>query len=372
MTKRRGNNEGSITHRRDGRWEATVSIGNGRRRRLYARTRPEAARKLNEALKTIRDGLPVISERQTVAAFLADWLETARPSLRPGTSTRYEQYVRVHIVPSIGALSLAKLTPQHLQRLYADRLAAGVSPTTVGHTHAVIHKALRDAARWGQVGRNVADLVQRPRATRNEMAALSPEQARGLIEAAHGERLEALYVLALASGMRQGELLALRWQDVDLDGAAIQVRATLRRTSTGFVFSEPKTSKSRRQIALTALAVATLRSHRARQLEERLRCPYWQDETLVFASEAGTPLEATNLIRRSFKPLLARAGLPDIRFHDLRHTAASLLLGQNVNVKIVSELLGHSQVGITLDLYSHVSPGMQRQAVEALDAVLSG
>jgi integrase len=202
------------------------------------------------------------------------------------------------------------------------------------------------------------------------MAALTPEQSRSLLDAAQLDRLEALYVLALSTGMRQGELLALKWADVDLDGAAIQVKATLQRTREGFVFQEPKTARSRRQVALTRTAVKALRQHRASQLEERLRCPYWQDPDLVFASEIGTPIEATNLIRRSFAPLLKRAGLPRIRFHDLRHTAATLLLGQNVNVKVVSEMLGHSQIAVTLDLYSHVTPTMQRQAVEALDAVL--
>lgn len=203
-----------------------------------------------------------------------------------------------------------------------------------------------------------------------EMRALSPQQARALINAAAGDQLEALYVLAVSTGMRQGELLALRWRGVDLDAATLSVTATLQRSSRGFDFGDPKTYGSRRQIALTGAAVEALRSHRSLQLEERLGCPHWQDMDLVFTTEVGTPIEATNLIRRSFHPLLERAGLPRMRFHGLRHTAATLLLGQGVHPKIVSEMLGHSSIAITLDLYSHVTPTMQDQAVAAMDTAL--
>jgi integrase len=204
------------------------------------------------------------------------------------------------------------------------------------------------------------------------MATLSPEQARALLETAEGDRLEALYVLALSTGMRQGELLGLRWRNVDLDGGSLQVRATLQRTRDGFTFSEPKTARSCRQVTLTKQAVEALRGHRSRQVEERLQMGgAWEDNGLVFANEVGRPIEAGNLIRRSFHPLLERAGLPKGRFHDLRHTAATLALGKGVHPKIVAEMLGHSQIAVTLDLYSHVTPTMQRQAADALEAVLS-
>jgi integrase len=292
--------------------------------------------------------------------------------VRPQTHRRYEQYVRLHAIPVVGRVSLSRLSPQHLVRLYKDRENSGLSATSVRHLHAVLHRALGQATRWGYVARNVADLVSPPRMTRLQMRALSPEQSRALLEAAQGERFEALYVLAISTGMRQGELLALKWAEVDLDTGMIQVKATLQRTPNGFAFLEPKTTHSRRQVALTRAAVAALRRHKVSQLEERLRCSYWQEPELVFTSEIGTPVESSNLLCRSFFPLLGRAELPKIRFHDLRHTAATLLLGQNVNVKVVSEMLGHSQIAVTLDLYSHVTPTMQRQAVEALDAVLEG
>jgi len=368
---KRANGEGTIYKRADGRWTASVSLPGARRKSYYGTTRQEVASKLVAAQKQRQDGLPLLTERQTVKSYLEEWLETARPSLRPATHKRYSEYVRLHAIPVIGAVPLTRLSPQHLQRLYANRMEAGLSPTSAGHLHAVLHRALGQAARWGQIARNPVDLVTRPRADHHEMATLSPEQARGLLAAARDERLEALYVVALSTGMRQGELLALKWPDVDLDGAHVTVRATLQRVGNGWTFNEPKTAGSRRRVSLTSAAVAALKRHRASQAEERLRCSFWQDPELVFATGVGSPMDATHVIRRSFHPLLIRAGLPRIRFHDLRHTAATLLLGQGVHAKIVSEMLGHSNIAITMDLYSHVTPTMQRQAVEAMDAVLA-
>ncbi len=372
MAHRRGNGEGSIYKRADGRWEARVSLDNGRRKAFYGRTRPEVSQKLAAALKARQDGLPAISERQTIRQYLGHWLESTRPSLRPKTWLRYEQLLRLHVVPEIGNVRLVRLTPQHLQKLYAGRLEAGLSPASVVQLHAVLRRALGRAARWDLVTRNVAGLVTPPRLERREMSTLSPEQARSLLDAADGDRLEALYTLAVTTGMRQGEILALRWREVDLDGGSLQVKATLQRNHEGFVFAEPKTAHSRRQVALAGAVVRGLHRHRVRQAEERLQIgTAWEDNDLVFANEVGRPIEATNLRNRSFWPLLKRAALPRIRFHDLRHTAATLLLGEGMHPKIVSEMLGHSKIAITLDLYSHVTPTMQRQAAETMDAVLS-
>ncbi|TAK59369.1 MAG: site-specific integrase, partial [Dehalococcoidia bacterium] len=214
-------------------------------------------------------------------------------------------------------------------------------------------------------------LVDPPRSCQPEITTLSREQARALLSAARHDRFEALYVLALTTGMRQGELLALRWRDIDLDTCCLNVRGSLQRSTLGLAIGDPKTRKSRRRIELSAAAVEALSRHQQQQERERLdQGPAWQEQGLVFANELGRPMEAGNLVRRSFRPLLRAAGLPRIRFHDLRHTAATLLMGQNVPPKVVSEMLGHSQVGITLDLYSHVTPTMQRQATAAMDALL--
>jgi len=368
-TRKRINGEGTIYRRRDGRWEAAVRL-DGRRWRTCAQARPEVARRLAAAVQTHHAGLPVPVRPPTVSRFLTSWLAGVEPQIRHRTWRRYAQLLRTHAVPAIGALTLPKLMPQHLQALYADRLRSGLSHATVVHLHAVLHHALADATRWGLVGRNVADLVRPPRRVRKEMTTLSPEQAQRLMEAAGEDRWQPLYVLAITTGMRQGELLALRWRHVDLPAGRLQVCGSLQRTPQGLVITEPKTASSRRPVALTQLALAALWRHREAQAGERLRLgPAWHDGDLVFSNELGKPLEAGNLLRRSFWPLLQRAGLPHLRFHDLRHTAATLLLGQGVHPKVVAEMLGHSRIAVTLDLYSHVTPPMQQQATEALDAL---
>lgn len=372
MKGRRANGEGTIYRRKDGRWAAAVSLDRGRRKHFLGRTREEVARKLTVALKTRQDGLPMFNEKLTLARFLSEWLEGARASLRPNSHTRYEQLVRLHTLPALGRLPLAKLTPQHLQRLYAAKLDEGLAPQTVHQLHAVLHRALRQAFRWGLVGRNVADLVDPPRSQGRQMAHLSPEQARALLAAASGDRLEALYVLALTTGMRRGELLALRWANIDFEAGALHVVGTMQRTADGLTMGSPKTEKSRRQVALSATAVQALRRHRAGQAAQRLVLgKAWEDTDFVFANDVGGPIEPCNLIRRSFHNLLDRAGLPRIRFHDLRHSAATLMLGQGIHPKVVSEMLGHSQIYITLNLYSHVTPTLQREAAAAVDSLLS-
>lgn len=228
--------------------------------------------------------------------------------------------------------------------------------------------------RWGVAPRNVCDLVDAPRMATHEMRVLTPPQVKMLLETARGDRWEALYVLAVTSGMRLGELLALKWRDVDIEAANLQVRGNLQRTTAGLVIGTPKTTKSRRKVALTAMAVEALRQHRVRQLEERLRLgEAWgdgDDADLVFPNGVGKPMEGTDLLRTQFYPLLSRAGLPRVRFHDLRHTAATLMLLERIPAKVVSEMLGHSTIAITLNLYSHVLPEMQQEATLALDRLL--
>lgn len=368
---KRANGEGSIFKRSDGRWCATVSVDGGRRKSFYGQTRQEVAKKLAAALKARQDGLPLPAERQTVGQFLVDWLKSAKQSLRPLTHKRYGELIRLHALPSIGRVAVSKLSPQHLERLYADRLDAGLSPATVRQLHAVLRRALGQALKWGSVGRNVATLVTPPRVTRHEITALTKEEVRALLVAARGDAFEALYVLAVTTGMRQGELLALRWQDIDQDFGSLRIRGSLQRTSSGFQIVEPKSISSRRRVTVSTTAMDALRRHRAGHLERRLRIGRaWHDQDLVFPNAIGRPLESSNLLRQSFLPLLERAGLRRIRFHDLRHTAATLMLGQGVHPKIVAEMLGHSRIGTTLDLYSHVTPTMQRGAAAEMDAIL--
>jgi integrase len=218
--------------------------------------------------------------------------------------------------------------------------------------------------------------VEAPRPEKNakiEMHPLTPEQARNLLKEVRGDRLEALYTLAITTGLRQGELFGLRWQDVDLDSGTLSVRQQLIRTrANGLVFTTPKSAKGRRSVRLTAKAVQALKDHRNKQLEQKQRLSgIWKDTGLVFTSTMGTPLDPSNFTYHTFQPFLKRAGLPKIRFHDLRHTCATLLLGRNVNPKVVQEMLGHAHISETMDTYSHVLPSMQETAVNAIENALS-
>lgn len=369
---RRGNGEGSLTKRPDGRWEARITLENGKRKSYFSKSRQVAARRLAEALRDLDKGLPIVGERQTLGVYLTEWLAIIKPTLRESAWLRYEEICRLHIVPRLGTTSLAKLSAQHLNHLYAEKLGKGLSPRSVRYIHMTLHKALKDALRVGLVQRNVAMLATPPRKRRRTMDVLTPEQARMFLETVHGNRLEALYVLAITCGMRQGELLSLRWRDVDLPSRHIQVRSSVRRRSGRFIFSDPKTEHGRRKVALTALAVQALLQHRVNQQLERLAAgPAWSEGDLVFSDETGQPLIGINVTRHHFPAILKQAGLPLIRFHDLRHTAATLLLLQGVHPEIVSEMLGHASITITLDLYSHVLPDMQKDATNAMDRLLN-
>lgn len=371
MGARRGNGEGSITKRSDGRWEARISLEGGKRKSFFGKTRQEAARKLAEALRDRDKGMPVVSERMTVAQYADAWQRSMGPTLGPSSIKRYDECLRLHILPYIGATLLSRLKPQQVQLVYASDLDKGLSSTYVHMFHGVLHNMLSDALRAGLVQRNVSELVDVPRVRHHEMHVYSPEQARAFLAAARGHRLEALFVLALSTGMRQGELFALKWANVDIESGILQVRGTLKRVKSKLVIMQTKTKRSQRRIALTSLACDALRKHHARQLEERLALgPEWQDKDLVFPNSIGNLYSLGNFHTRVFWPLIEKAGLPRIRFHDLRHTAATLLLLQGVHAKVVSEMLGHSSITITLDRYSHVLPDMQRDAALAMQRVL--
>jgi integrase len=403
---KRGNAEGTIFHRKDGRWCAQVSLGRGRRKALYGTTRAQVARKLITVTKQLQDGLPVPTEQLTTGSFLAEWLDSVKSQVRPRTWRRYREYLLRHAIPVLGRIRLARLSAEDLEALYAAKIKEGLSPTTVRHLHTVLGQALRRAVRTGRLIRNVAELAKPPRVEHREMATLTVNQVASLLQAAAGDRLEALYVLACTTGARQGELLGLRWRHVDLDASTLEIAGTLQRLPKGeagpggasFVIAEPKTRPSRRTITLTASAVAVLRHHRIRQREEHLKLgPAWGELDLVFANEIGRPIEAGNLLRRSFWPLLERAGLATstmkaevrlrrgkrvkvqrkilhrlVRFHDLRHTAATLLLEGGAHPAIVAALLGHARTSTTLDVYSHVSPGLAATAATIMEDVLAG
>jgi integrase len=376
VSKKRGNGEGSITKRKDGRWMAryTVHTANGpKRRTVYGRTRQEVAAKLAKALSDRTEGIVYDDENMTVGEYLDRWLKSVvRGSVRQSTYDRDASLVNNHLRPALGGIKLKKLSAAHVQGFYRDRLDAGLSPSTVHKMHAILHKALSQALKWHMVPRNVTEAVSPPRPAPKEMRPLSLEETRRLLRESCGDRLEALYVLAVTTGMRQGELLALRWQDVDLKNAILSVRHTLTRSGGRVVIGEPKTKKSRRSISLTPRAVEALEAHLERQLREiGILGDRYEDQGLLFTTGTGSPINPSNLRQRSFAQLLKKAGLPHIRFHDLRHTCATLLLAQGTHPKYVQELLGHATIAITLDTYSHVIPGMGDQTARAMQDALS-
>jgi integrase len=375
---RRANNEGSIyPHKKNGKKVGyrgaytSHTAGGPKRRYVSGKTREEVRRKLAKAMGDRDSGLVFDAGNLTVGEYMDRWLRDVKDTVRQSTHERYGYAIGPHIKPAIGRIKLKDLTSAQVRWFYRDRLDYGLAPATVHKLHVVLHKALNAAVSDGLIPRNPTASLKLPRIIKEEIDPLDQEEARRLLKAADGDRLQALYVLALNTGMRQGELLALKWDDVDLERGVLRVRRTLSRTGNAYVFSEPKTKKSRRTIKLTAGAVRALRDHLSRQLEEMERMgSLYQPGGLVLATRTGTIINPSNLRSRSFKPLLERAGLRQIRFHDLRHTCATLLLSSNVNPKIVSEMLGHVSIAITLDTYSHVLPTMQESAIRALEEEL--
>jgi integrase len=376
VTKKRGNGEGSITKRGDGRWMAryTVHTANGpKRKTVYGKTRKEAADKLARVLSDRVEGIVYDDENMTVGEYLEAWLKSSvRGSVRQSSYDRDASLVNNHLRPALGGIKLKKLSAAHVQGFYRDRLDHGLSPSTVHKMHAIFHKALTQASNWHMVPRNVTETVRPPRPAPKEMCPLTSEEARRLLQAASGNRLEALYVLAVTTGMRQGELLALRWQDVDIRNGTVSVRRTLTRSGGRYTLGEPKTKKSRRSIRLTPRAVEALESHLDRQLREMgILGDRYEDRGLLFTTSTGGLINPSNLRQMSLARLLKEARLPHIRFHDLRHTCATLLLTQGTHPKYVQDLLGHATIAITLDTYSHVMPSMGDQTARAMQDALS-
>ena len=304
--------------------------------------------------------------------FLEGWLaETVRLSVRPKTFASYESIVRIHLGPALGHIELAGLRPGDVQTYLNAKAASGLAPRTVAYHRNILRQALGHAERTELVERNVAKLARPPRIPRREVHPLTPDGARVFLAAIVGEPHEALYLIALGVGLRQGEILGLRWADVDLAARTMQVRAALQRVDGQFAFVEPKSATSRRTVSLPAIVGTALVAHRARQAAEPERCrPSGAFADLVFTTSVGRPLDGINVTRR-FQRILRAAGLPRQRFHDLRHACASLLLAQGVPARVVMETLGHSQISLTLNTYSHVIPALGREAASRMDEVLT-
>lgn len=365
--QQRGRGDGTIFQRDNGTWCAQVSLPNGKRMSKTFDTRKEAQAWLVQTQKAQQDGMLVPAGKLTVKQFLDGWLEDVKVQKRDRTHQSYSDMIRLHLEPELGTIRLTELQPQHLQRLYR-KLSKDLSKRTVYYVHSILHHALRRAVLQGLVPRNVADAVEvtSPRPTRGKP--WTAEQARAFLDGVEGHRFAPIYRLALTTGMREGELLGLHWADVNLEQGELHVEHALQRIKgKGLVLVQPKTDQSRRTIALAESAVTALCEHQRRQAEEKhLVGSGWQETGFVFTTSRGTPVEPRNLIRH-FKETVRRLALPDIRFHDLRYTVATLLLEEGVNPKDVQALLGHRSITVTLDIYSHVTPITRRRAANKMD-----
>lgn len=365
------------------RWRVRVDMDDpttGRRlrpQRTY-KTRREAEAGLAQWRADIERGTAVVPSGKSVREYLEFWLDTsARHRVRGTTFASYQRLVRLYIIPALSTMALQKLSAAQIQALYSSLLTGGggrsgkgLAPRTVRYIHAILRRAMREALALGLVARNVTEAVSPPKAPRPPVKSWDAADLRRFMAVAQEDGYSPLWLLAVHTGMRQGELLGLRWQDVDLDRGVAHVVQALPTVRQGVQFSQPKTASGRRTIALDATCIAALREHKARQNERRLAIGVlWHDYDLVIASAIGTPLNHTNVYHRFIK-LVAIAGVPRIPFHGLRHTHATLLMAAGVHPKVVSERLGHADISLTLSTYSHVLPQMQQEAAAIFYAAM--
>ena len=394
--------KGHVEQRGKSVWLIVLELGrdeNGKRLRdtaIFHGTKGKAEEEMVSLLRKIATGTYVANSRMTVAEYLKHWLSAyAKPSVGERSYERYEGIVNQHLIPGLGQRKLKDLRPLHIQAYYADALESGryqrkrkservhakkeevpkvvnlrLSAQTVVHHHRVLREALRQAVRWQMLAVNPADAVQPPRAERKEIRALDEDGTAQLLRSLEGSRMYLPALLAVGTGLRRGELLGLRWCDLDLKAGKLAVRQNLQQTSTGLLFKSPKTVKGRRSLSLMPSTVTALKSHKRVQAERRLeQGPAYKDRDLVLCEDDGSPWSPNRFSAQWHKAMRAKG--QSVRFHDLRHTHATLLLRQGTHPKVVSERLGHATVGITLDTYSHVLPDMQDEAAQRLDGALA-
>lgn len=373
---KRGNSEGTIRRRKDGRWEGryTVHTERGpRQKSIYGKTRKEVSEKLTEVMAGRDKGLTFDAKGLELGEFLERWLEdVVRLSASHRTYAAHRQQVRSHISPTMGRLRIKDIRKVHVDRLYREKLGSGLAPSTVRRIHAVLHAALEEAVKGDLIPRNPAAHANKPKVRQEDIEPLDAADAQSFLNAARGDRYEALYVLCLMAGLRQGEGLGLKWSDIDLDSETLRVNRQLQRVrgGGGLQFSEPKNA-SRRTVGLPQRSVRALQEHRKRQSEEKLQAgPLYEDQDLVFATRLGTPLDAQNIVNRHFKPLLKRTGLPTVRFHDLRHSCLSLLAQRGEPIRDLQALAGHHSAAFTLQRYTHHYDASARRTAKTIGDIL--
>jgi integrase len=377
--KRSVHGGGSVYRREsDGRWVASFIVEEtGKRQYLYAdkdeNTQQNAYKKLQGALFEQRQGKLATGPQQTVEQFLRDWLEkTQKLNVRASTYHRQETIIRKHILPAVGHLQLRKLTPLHIRNLYAAKMAEGLKPSTIRTIHAAFRHALDDAYRWKLIPQNVCDQVSPPATKKRKVQILTLAQAIHLLKICQSDPLEAFVTLALTTGMRHGEMAALRWDDINFEDRSLRIERTVQRMEKRFVEGEPKTLKSAREIMLPQITIEALQRHKVAQQKIRMEAgDRWQERDLVFCDKHGNFIHAMTTLLRFYR-LLDKAGLPRMRIHDLRHTASTLLiLVMRQPDKLVQELLGHESLEMTEGLYTHAERSMLRQMMDEVNTFFS-
>ena len=369
--KIRGHGEGSIHQRSSGSWRAQISSGVQRYGKTFKK-KADAQDWLRNMQNQHEMGLDIGGGKLSLAEYLPQWLEMRKTSLRPNTVNQYRQIIRDHILPHAGEIPLKDLRLARVERLYINLLDTGVSVRTVQLVHAVLHAALEKAINYGHIGRNPAHGASLPRYTHSEMNVLDANQVTQFLIAAQDSRNEALYSLAIHTGMRQGELFGLKWTDLNRNHGELKIQRQVKReTGKGWVFADPKTKRGRRTIKLGDGTFNQLKTHKKNQdVQKSLMGARWKENGLIFPSTVGTPSNTSNMTK-DFRKVLVRAGLPRIRFHDLRHTAASLMLNNGIPLIVVSNTLGHSKPSTTLDIYGHLYQETQADAAKIMDGLVT-
>jgi integrase len=377
MAGRRVNKDGSVYKRAlDGLWIGAVSLGYDergtlQRKTVSARTKAEALAKLKKVQRQLDDGLPPPDDQMTLNRLLDRWFDDVmRHQVAPSALENYRSIATNHLKPTLGRRRVSKLTPADVDALLSEKLDAKLSSSTVRRIRAILSAALDQAVRWGVVGRNVVAVTRGPKATRREGRTLTPDQARKLLAITRGRRLEAFYVTMLGLGLRPGEALGLSWDDVNLEGKVLTIRQALKRENKQLVIGDVKTAKSRRAVNLPPPVVKALRAHKGRQAKERQRAgSAWEATGLVFTTQIGSPIDPSNL-RRDFNEVFKKAGFGHWHPHELRHSAASIMLAQGVPLEVVADVLGHSSIRMTADVYGHILAPQRQAAAKAMTEAL--
>ena len=377
VQRRRAKGEGSVYQRPDGLWIGALTVGyteTGRQRRktVSAHTQKEALKKLRAAQRQADEGLPPSDDTIVVSQLLERWLKHTRRHVAPSAFDNYDWAVRLHLVPVIGRKRVAKLTTCDIDDLIALKMDEGLSSSSVLRIRSVLVSALDQGIIWGFIPRNVARLSRPPKRITKEGRTLTPEQARRLLASVQGQRLETLYVLMITLGLRRGEVLGLKWSDLSTRKRTLSVERALKRENGKLILGDVKTKSSRRNLILPDEVLNSLGSHKARQAEERLRAgEVWRNSGLIFTTEIGTPIDPRNL-HRDFVRVSEAAGLSRWHLHELRHSATSLMLAEGIPLKVVAEVMGHSSVRMTADVYGHVLAPQRQDAADAMAGVLWG